>query len=123
MNKVILVFPLAFLLSLALCYGAFSAPGGSSGPGDVIYTEPLKAVIFSHGDHLKKGVSCSSCHPGLFQMQALAVQDSGDFNMESLYQGKYCGSCHTGNLAFASDSACARCHIGVKGYNRRQEQK
>lgn len=123
MRKMLLISPLAVLLSLALCYAAFSAPGKSSGPGDVIYTEPLMAVIFSHADHLKKGMVCSSCHPGLFEMKALAVQERDDFTMASLYQGKYCGACHTGNLAFASDSQCARCHIGVKGYNRLQEKK
>ncbi len=114
MRKMLLMSPLAILLSLA----AFVAAGWGSGPGVVIYTEPLKAVIFSHNDHLKKGMDCSTCHSGLFQMQAKAAQAKGDFTMESLYQGKYCGSCHTGNLAFAADSQCARCHIGVKGYDR-----
>jgi c(7)-type cytochrome triheme protein len=49
-------------------------------------------------------------------MQALAVEKKQDFTMKSLYQGKYCGACHDGKAAFASNSQCARCHGGVKGF-------
>jgi c(7)-type cytochrome triheme protein len=35
--------------------------------------------------------------------------------MESFYQGKYCGACHNGKDAFASNTQCARCHLRVKG--------
>ena len=38
--------------------------------------------------------------------------------MQGLYDGKYCGACHDGSMAFASDTKCTLCHIGVKGYNR-----
>lgn len=82
--------------------------------GDIIYTKPLKSVIFSHKAHSKIG--CDRCHSGLFEMKALAVQDKPDFNMDSLYKGKYCGACHNGKEAFASDTQCARCHGGVKEY-------
>jgi len=85
--------------------------------GDIIYTEPVKAVIFSHETHAA-GFGCESCHTGMFKMEALAAQKSSDFTMKSLYQGEYCGTCHDGDTAFASDTRCATCHIGVKGYNR-----
>ncbi|MCK4911834.1 MAG: hypothetical protein KAR83_09330 [Thermodesulfovibrionales bacterium] len=85
--------------------------------GDVVYTEPLKAVIFSHKAHVEDmGMSCEMCHPDLFMMSNLAAQENDDFTMQSLYDGKYCGACHNGSWAFASDTQCARCHIGVKGY-------
>ena len=110
------IFPMLTVAFIHLCL----AGGALSSGGDIIYTEPLKAVIFSHKAHVEeKGISCGACHGGLFEMQALAAQEKEDFNMESLYEGKYCGACHTGNLAFASDTQCARCHIGVKGYERR----
>ncbi len=78
----------------------------------ILYTKPLESVIFSHQDHVRKGLSCSTCHSGLFEMEALNVQKNKDFTMDSLYQGKYCGACHNGKKAFASDTQCARCHVG-----------
>ncbi|HFC98199.1 MAG TPA: hypothetical protein ENJ40_07070, partial [Thermosulfurimonas dismutans] len=47
-----------------------------------------------------------------------STQQNEDFNMESLYKGKYCGVCHNGEMAFASNTRCASCHIGVMGYER-----
>jgi c(7)-type cytochrome triheme protein len=84
--------------------------------GGILYTEPVKAVLFTHRSHTEKqGLACDRCHSGLFEMEALKVQEKKDFNMESLYRGKYCGACHNGKQAFASDSQCARCHVRVKG--------
>ncbi|PLX94913.1 MAG: hypothetical protein C0619_02000 [Desulfuromonas sp.] len=85
--------------------------------GDMLYTEPVKSVIFSHEIHAD-GFGCESCHTGLFKMEALAAQKNENFVMEALYQGEYCGACHDGDTAFASNTRCATCHIGVKGYNR-----
>lgn len=121
MSKMLTVAGLVVILSLGLSQGPFSAPGVGSGPGDIIYTEPVKAVIFSHDAHLEKGISCAVCHNGLFEMRALAAQEEPDFNMDALYQGQYCGACHAGNMAFAANTECARCHIGVKGYERLQK--
>ncbi len=90
--------------------------------GDIIYTKPLKSVIFSHKTHVtEKGLSCDMCHPEIFYPAALKAQERPDFNMESLYKGKYCGACHNGKMAFASNTQCARCHIGVKGFNTLQK--
>ena len=85
--------------------------------GDILYTEPVKSVIFSHKTHAD-GFGCESCHSGSFKMEALAAQRNKDFTMQSLYDGEYCGMCHDGDTAFASDTRCATCHLGVKGYNR-----
>ena len=91
--------------------------------GDIIYTLPLKAVLFSHTAHVEGAeMECDACHDDIFEMESLAVQENDDFTMESLYEGNYCGGCHDGDTAFASNSQCARCHIGVKGYNRAQEE-
>ena len=38
--------------------------------------------------------------------------------MASLYEGNYCGACHDGDTAFASNTRCTACHIGVNGYER-----
>ncbi|MFQ3573553.1 MAG: c(7)-type cytochrome triheme domain-containing protein [Thermodesulfovibrionales bacterium] len=82
--------------------------------GDILYTKPVKSVLFSHKSHAK--ISCDRCHSGLFEMKALAAQEKPDFNMDALYKGKYCGACHNGKDAFASNTQCARCHGGVSEY-------
>jgi c(7)-type cytochrome triheme protein len=91
--------------------------------GDIVYTKPVKSVLFSHKLHVEDlGLSCEMCHPKLFEMQALHAQDSPDFTMNALYKGKYCGACHNGKTAFASNTQCARCHNGVKGYEAALER-
>jgi len=88
------------------------------GGGEIIYTKPLKSVLFSHKSHAAMGLDCNACHDKIFQMAALSAQDKADFNMKGLYDKKYCGSCHAKDgMAFASDTQCARCHIGTKGFN------
>lgn len=87
--------------------------------GDTVFTEPVKSVIFSHKSHTEdSGLSCDSCHDGLFEMKIGSSAAKGDYTMQSLYDGKYCGACHDGQTAFASNSRCTVCHIGVKGYDR-----
>jgi c(7)-type cytochrome triheme protein len=117
MKKTVFAVVLA-LVTMACASGILMAEEGVFHGGDITYSEPVKAVLFSHKTHVEDmGMGCDMCHAGLFDMAAHSVEQKGDFTMESLYQGKYCGSCHNGQFAFASDTQCARCHIGVKGYN------
>lgn len=90
------------------------------GPANpIIWTKPLKTVVFYHKTHtMGAGLSCDSCHDAIFEMAAGTAQEKPDFTMDSLYKGKYCGACHDGNMAFASNTRCTTCHVGVKGYNR-----
>ncbi len=84
----------------------------------IIYTKPVKAVIFNHKAHTEDyGISCNICHDKLFQMEALSVEKNIDFNHKSFSKGKYCGACHDGKKGFAMDKQCTKCHIGVKGLN------
>jgi c(7)-type cytochrome triheme protein len=92
--------------------------------GDIIYTKPVKGVLFSHKVHVEeKGLTCDLCHAREFPMEALKVQENADFNMASLYEGRYCGSCHNGAMAFASNTRCASCHVGVKGLPKASADK
>lgn len=105
---ILLTFPV--LMAVSASTGTFSDGGG------ILYTEPVKSVLFSHKIHADdKRISCDRCHSGLFDMEALKVQQKKDFTMESLYKGKYCGACHNGKAAFASDTQCARCHVRADG--------
>lgn len=91
------------------------------GPADpIIWIKPVKAVVFLHKFHtMEAGLECDSCHNGeMFEMAAGTAEENDDFTMASLYEGKYCGACHDGETAFASNTRCTTCHIGVKGYNR-----
>lgn len=89
-------------------------------PADpVVWNHPVKSVVFSHKAHTEDfGLDCESCHDQLFAMQKGAAEKADNFTMQALYDGKYCGACHDGKTAFASNTRCSTCHIGVKGYNR-----
>lgn len=85
----------------------------------IVWTKPVKAVVFNHKTHtMDQELDCESCHDDLFQMEAGAAEEEEDFTMESLYDGNYCGACHDGGTAFASNTRCTSCHIGVRGYAR-----
>lgn len=89
------------------------------GPDPMVWAKPVKAVVFYHNTHVEEyGLDCDSCHDGTFAMKQGAAEHADDFTMKSLYAGKYCGKCHDGETAFASNTLCNTCHIGVKGYNR-----
>jgi c(7)-type cytochrome triheme protein len=119
MKRMVLLL-LASLLVSSFLYGsvvAFAEDEEDHG-GDIIYTKPLKAVIFSHKAHTEDiGLECDWCHEETFEMEALHMQESTDFTMNSLCNENYCGTCHNGDISFSTTTQCARCHIGVKGYN------
>lgn len=86
--------------------------------GDIVYTKPVKAVLFSHKAHvLNLGLQCAWCHAKTFQMEG-TMASTASFDMTSLCNEKYCGTCHNGDVAFSTTTQCARCHIGVKGYEK-----
>jgi len=114
MKKIYLLIIL--LTSLGMTEIGTAAKTTFSDGGGILYTEPLPSVIFRHQYHVDvKQIACDKCHSGLFEMEALKAQKKNDFNMESLYRGKYCGACHNGKEAFAADTQCARCHIRPSG--------
>lgn len=85
----------------------------------IVWTKPVKSVIFDHKVHtMGAELDCDSCHDELFEMEAGVAEENDDFTMESLYDGLYCGACHDGETAFASDTRCTACHIGVRGHAR-----
>lgn len=110
------VLPVLALVALLMSGQAVTASDDDG--GTIVFTKPVKAVIFEHKNHIAQGLDCDSCHSGLFEMATGTAEGNEDFTMESLYQGKYCGACHDGSTAFASNTRCTVCHIGVKGFNR-----
>ncbi|HSW64076.1 MAG TPA: c(7)-type cytochrome triheme domain-containing protein [Dissulfurispiraceae bacterium] len=86
--------------------------------GDVVFTKPVKAVVFSHKSHVEDlGMSCNACHDKLFSMDSGSTEKLADFNHKAFDKGKYCGACH-GKTASPMNAQCTNCHIGVKGHAR-----
>jgi c(7)-type cytochrome triheme protein len=109
----------AFALALTLVCNVGLVLAGDDYPDDIYFTEPVKGVSFSHETHVgEMGMDCESCHEDIFPMEALASQQEPDFTMKAMAEGRYCGACHDGEMAFDANSRCATCHIGVIGYNR-----
>ncbi len=79
----------------------------------------FKDVVFPHWWH-RTVFTCKVCHADIgFTMKAGA----DDIKMADMQQGKWCGACHNGKIAFATVS-CPRCHskgIEVKD-NRNPEE-
>lgn len=123
MRKYLVLLLIAFFSQAGAACVTLAATEEVEHGGEIIYTKPLPAVLFSHTNHVREaGLECASCHDEIFPMEALAAQEKNDFTMDSLYKGKYCGACHDGDMAFAANSQCARCHIGVKGLARSQKK-
>ena len=91
------------------------------GGGPIVFIKPVRAVIFEHRFHLDRNFDCQSCHPVLFAQKTGSVEEKDDFTMASFRQGKYCGKCHDGSIAFSVDTKCNWCHIGVQGYKHLEE--
>lgn len=127
MKKLLMLMVLGiFLLSGALLW---ASSGGQEqeeydedtyGPQDpIVWVKPVKSVVFDHKVHtMGAELDCDSCHDDLFEMEAGVAEENEDFTMETLYEGGYCGACHDGSTAFASNTRCTTCHIGVRGHAR-----
>jgi c(7)-type cytochrome triheme protein len=74
-------------------------------PADV----PMFKVRFPHETHTAL-LTCTTCHPGIFQM----AKGADPITMAKIYAGQYCGACH-GQVAFAVPTGCPRCHPVLAG--------
>ncbi len=72
--------------------------------------EGMRPVIFSHWFHRIR-FQCRVCHNELrFEMRV----GSTDVNMDDISQGKFCGACHNGEIAWTTEN-CDLCHTGAPG--------
>lgn len=62
-------------------------------------------VEFNHQAHMAR-FSCRQCHDALFPMK----KNSRALTMQPMNEGKSCGKCHDGKVAFATDD-CSKCHV------------
>lgn len=85
----------------------------------IIWVKPVRTVIFNHKTHtMEAGLDCESCHDEIFEMEAGVAQEDENFTMQAMYDGESCGVCHDGDTAFAANTRCTTCHIGVRGHAR-----
>jgi c(7)-type cytochrome triheme protein len=63
-------------------------------------------IIFSHEKHAVWN-GCELCHPQIFNIK----KSSTVFEMQEIFDGKYCGACH-GKVAF-TNMDCQLCHSGA----------
>ncbi|MBI3903772.1 MAG: cytochrome c3 family protein [Nitrosomonadales bacterium] len=72
-------------------------------------TEGMRPVVFPHWFHRLR-FTCNVCHPDIFKMRA----GSNDVTMAEIIDGKFCGKCHNGEIAWSPEH-CHRCHSGLPG--------
>jgi c(7)-type cytochrome triheme protein len=108
--------PVAPLAAIILGITAFvAASPGTAEYGDVVLNqrsdkEGVRPVVFSHWFHRIR-YRCSVCHSELgFKMRAGA----NEVLMADVNDGKFCGACHNGQIAWAADR-CDLCHSGRPG--------
>jgi c(7)-type cytochrome triheme protein len=121
MNFRIKTILLAIIIQLGFMSAAHKVMSQDYGGGPIVFIKPVRAVIFEHKFHLGQDFTCESCHPDLFPKKVGVIEESEDFTMASFNQGKYCGKCHDGTIAFSVNTKCNWCHIGVQGHKHLEE--
>lgn len=68
-------------------------------------------VTFDHNTHLAKGQKCLNCH-GKGKPFKTKNGTSPDMTMKAYNEGKTCGTCHNGKVAFSTATMdnCLKCH-------------
>ncbi len=78
-------------------------------PGKTVsWDTPMGKVVFDGKNHADAKVGCLDCHSKIFKMK----KGSTTFSMADINAGKFCGKCHNGKRAFASNDPanCEICH-------------
>ncbi len=70
----------------------------------------IRPVVFPHWFHRIR-FRCSVCHD---QLGFVMKKEANMIDMGKIADGKYCGACHNGKIAWAP-IYCNRCHTGVPG--------
>jgi c(7)-type cytochrome triheme protein len=106
----------SFLALALLAFGLLlCAQPAQAEYGDVVLNRRAEAngvrpVVFPHWFHRNR-FRCKVCHSELgFTMRAGA----NDVKMDDITQGKFCGMCHNGTVAWGPER-CDLCHSGLPG--------
>ena len=103
------------LPGLSLLFTLLFTPVAGAEYADVVINKRADAngvrpVIFPHWFHRIR-FRCKVCHSELgFKMRA----GSNDIKMVDIIEGKFCGMCHNGEIAWSTEN-CDLCHSGIPG--------
>ena len=101
---------LAAALALLALGGAARAEYGDVVINNRSDAEGMRPVVFPHWFHRVR-FRCSFCHGDLeIRMRA----GSNDIAMKDLIDGRFCGACHNGKVAWSIER-CDLCHSGRPG--------
>ena len=64
-------------------------------------------VLFSHQKH-RRHFTCKVCHT---ELEFSLSKGDTDITREDYLDGRYCGACHNGKIAFSTEFACDACHL------------
>ena len=104
-----------FIWSLAIAAVFVDPAPAMAEYGDVVinnYSDAagMRPVVFPHWFHRIR-FRCKVCHTDLgFKFKA----GGNDINMYKIIEGKYCGGCHNGNIAWSIKN-CILCHSAKPG--------
>ncbi len=84
-------------------------PGGGQGK-----------VTFEGDDHSDENYTCADCHPKPFAMKF----GTAKMTMAAMNRGEFCGVCHNGVRAFATDDPdrCEECHKKPKKHKDKHRE-
>lgn len=80
-------------------------------------------VTFNHQTHIDKGQKCLNCH-GKGKPFKAKIGTSPDLTMKAYNEGKACGICHNGKVAFSTKEIgnCLKCHkVGMAPQSKSTE--
>ena len=101
---------LAALAVLALAPEAIRAEYGDVVLNNRSEANQVRPVVFSHWFHRIR-YRCNVCH----QEQGFKMRvGSNDITMKDIMDGKFCGMCHNGQVAWSAER-CDLCHSGKPG--------
>ena len=95
---------IALFIAAFFAGNAEAVPSGKTAEWDA----SMGKVTFDGKVHADKGLKCMDCHSKIFKMK----KGSTEMKMADINAGKFCGECHNGTKAFATNDQanCARCH-------------
>ena len=103
--KKIIILTIISVVALAFIGTSMAVPPGKT----VEFTgSKMGKVVFDGKKHADAGKKCKDCHPKVFKMK----KGSAKITMKDIYAGKFCGTCHNGNIAFKANNPknCMKCH-------------
>jgi len=95
---------IAVLIGWVFAGNVLAVPSGKTAEWDT----PMGKVVFDGKIHADKGLKCLDCHSKIFRMK----KGSTEMKMADINAGKFCGECHSGTKAFATNDQanCGKCH-------------